>query len=104
MQVNKSNENYYLSYDAVIVADDRRSSVKSYDWRSSTSSTNKTLLLRWLVRPQICTEEKVTCSAEKLPWIDKGINNSRQEVTIHKLGTSLTLLFKLPLSVIPFLF
>jgi hypothetical protein len=50
MQVNKSNENYYLSYDAVIVADDRRSSVKSYNWRSSTSSTNKTLLLRWLAQ------------------------------------------------------
>jgi hypothetical protein len=50
MQVNKSNENYYLSYDAVIVADDRSSSVKSYDWRSSTSSTNKTLLLRWLAQ------------------------------------------------------
>jgi hypothetical protein len=41
-QVNKSNENYYLGDDAVIVADDRRSSVKSCDWRSSTS---KTLLL-----------------------------------------------------------
>ncbi len=46
MQVNKSNENSYLSDDTVIVADDRRSSaVKSYDWRSSTS---KTLLLQWL--------------------------------------------------------
>jgi hypothetical protein len=28
MQVNKSSENYYLSDDTVIVADDRRSSVK----------------------------------------------------------------------------
>jgi pyruvate/2-oxoacid:ferredoxin oxidoreductase beta subunit len=27
---------------------------------------------------------------------DKGINNARQEETIYKLGTNLTLLFKLP--------
>ena len=48
MQVNKSNENDYLSDDTLIVAaDDRRLTVKSYDWRSSTS---KTLLLRWLAQ------------------------------------------------------
>jgi hypothetical protein len=48
MQVNKIKENYYLNNDTVIVAaDDRRSSVKSYDWRSSTS---KTLLLQWLAQ------------------------------------------------------
>jgi hypothetical protein len=45
MQVNKSNKNYYISNETVIVADDTRSTVKSYDWRSSTS---KTLLLQWL--------------------------------------------------------
>ncbi len=99
MQVNKSNENYYLSDDTVIVADDMRSSVKSYDWRSSTS---KTLLFNGWLRPQICTEEKVTYSANKLPCIDKGITNPSQKVTLHKLGISLTLLFKLP--VITFVF
>jgi hypothetical protein len=46
----------------------------------------------WL-RPQICTEEKVTFSARKLPCINKRI--ASQEVSIHKLGISLTLLFKL---------
>jgi hypothetical protein len=40
-------KNYNLSDDVVIAADGRRSSVKSYDWRSSTS---KTLLLRWLAQ------------------------------------------------------
>ncbi len=50
MLVDKSNENYYLSEDAVIVADDRRPSVKSYDW---TSNTSKTLLLRWLAQAWI---------------------------------------------------
>ncbi len=49
----------------------------------------------WL-RPLTCTQEKVTHSGNKLPCIDTGINNAlSQEVTIHKLGTSLTLLFKL---------
>jgi uncharacterized protein (DUF305 family) len=31
----------------------------------------------------------------KLSCIDRGINNATQEVTIHQLGTSLTLLFQL---------
>jgi hypothetical protein len=47
MQVNKSNKIYYLSNETVIAADDRRSSVESYDWRSSTG---KTLLLRCLAQ------------------------------------------------------
>jgi hypothetical protein len=48
----------------------------------------------WL-RPEFCTEENVTFSANnKLQCIDKGINNASQEVTIHILETSLTLLFK----------
>jgi hypothetical protein len=47
MQVNKSNKNYYQSDDTVIAEIDRRSTVKSNDWRSSAS---KTLLLRWLAQ------------------------------------------------------
>jgi hypothetical protein len=55
LQVNKSNENYYLSDDTVIVADDRRSSGKSYDWSPSTS---KTLLLQWLAQAPNLHREK----------------------------------------------
>ncbi len=40
----------------------------------------------WLM-PEIFTEEKVTYGANKLPFIDKGINNASHEVTINILGT-----------------
>ncbi len=77
-QFHKRNENYYLSDDTVIVADGRRSSVKSYDWRCSTS---KTQLFRWLLAQQVSylhVEEKVTTQC-KLPCIDKGINNASRK-------------------------
>ncbi len=103
MQVNKSNENYYLSVDTLIVAADaRRSSVKPCDWRSSTS---KILLLRWLAQTSNLHKGKgyITVQTNCHAWT-RGQIIASQQVTIHKLGTTgLTLLFKLPL-VIPFLF
>ncbi len=54
MQVNKSNKSYYLSDDTVIVPDDSRSTVKSYDWRSSTSCYDG-----WLRPQHICKIGKV---------------------------------------------
>jgi hypothetical protein len=66
MQVNKSNKSYYLSDDTVIVPDDRRSTVKSYDWRSSTSCYDG-----WLRPQHIC----------KIGKVFKGINNASKEVT-----------------------
>jgi hypothetical protein len=47
MQVYKSNENYYLSDDTLIVDDGRRLTIKSFDWKSSTRNP---LLLRWMAQ------------------------------------------------------
>jgi hypothetical protein len=58
MQVNKSNKNYYLSNETVIVADGRRSSFKSY----VTGGPGQAKLCcydGWL-RSHTCKEEKVT--------------------------------------------
>jgi hypothetical protein len=93
-------ENYYLSYDTVIVADGRRSSVKSYDWRSITS---KTLLIRWLAQAssglKFAQRKKLTnCDVLTWGWIMlvRGINNTQ---TWNKFNSSI----KTPI-VIPFLF
>jgi hypothetical protein len=50
-----------------------QSSVKSYNWRSSTS---KTLLLRWLAQASNMQKIKGLHSTNNLPCINKGINNA----------------------------
>jgi hypothetical protein len=87
-QVNESNENHYPGDDTEIDVD---------DW--SMTSTCKTGISCYdgRLRPQICTKEKVTYSANKVQCIDKGAYmqiNAGQAPTFHKLGT--TFLFKFP--------
>ncbi len=63
MQVNRSNENYYLSDDTVIVTD-----VGGHQSNHMTGGPPQSF------RHQICTEEKrLHYSRNKFPCIDKGI-------------------------------
>jgi hypothetical protein len=76
MQVNKCNEK--LLPKAMIVwlllmTWGHQSSVKSYNWRSSTS---KTLLLRWLAQASNMQKIKGLHSTNNLPCINNGINNA----------------------------
>jgi hypothetical protein len=68
MQVNRSNENYYLSDDTVIVTD-----AGGHQSNHMTGGPPQAKLLS----PQICTEEKrLHYSGNKFPCIDKGINHA----------------------------
>jgi hypothetical protein len=95
MQVNKSNENYYLSNDAVIVDWWQEVFISQIMWLEVQHKQNFAVTVAGS-GIKSAQRKRLYHGANKLPCINKGIDNAYQEVTIHKLGTSLTLLFKLP--------
>jgi hypothetical protein len=82
MQFKKSDENYYLSDDTGLLL--MTGGHQSNHVTEGPAQAKLCCYNGWLI-PEICTEEKFTCSANKLPCIDKGINNASHN---HKLGTS----------------
>jgi hypothetical protein len=76
MQVNKSNENYYLSDDTVSVADGRRPSVKSCDWRFSTSKNFAVMMAGSGLKS--AQRKRLHYCANRLPCIEKGIDNANK--------------------------